>query len=77
MPLYGMNFAIPDVGRRRVMREFIQIGLGLLLGTAGFYKICEQPVQGICALFLAGLLVLTGFEKKFLKTDQKSEIQGN
>ena len=46
------------------MRGTIQIVSGLIVGGAGFYQIAIHPMQGICALFLAGFLVMTGFEKK-------------
>jgi hypothetical protein len=46
------------------MRATIQIVSGLAIGGAGFHQIAVHPIQGICALFLAGFLVMTGFEKK-------------
>ena len=46
------------------MTGVIQIVSGLVIGGAGFYQIAVHPVQGISALFLAGFLVMIGFEKK-------------
>ncbi len=59
------------------MTFFIQIIAGVIIGAAGFFKIADSPMQGISALFLAGFLILTGFEKKFLKDHKKSEIELN
>ena len=50
--------------RRADMNGIIQIVSGLVLGGAGFYQISVHPIQGICALFLAGFLIMIGFEKK-------------
>ncbi len=46
------------------MLAWVQIGLGLLIGGAGFHSIGENPLQGSCALFLAGFLIMSGFEKR-------------
>lgn len=46
------------------MLAWIQIGLGLLIGGIGFHAIGENPLQGSCALFLAGFLFMSGFEKR-------------
>lgn len=46
------------------MSAIIQIVSGLIVGGAGFHHIANHPVEGICALFLAGFLLMTGFEKK-------------
>ncbi len=46
------------------MNGIIQIVSGFVIGCAGFHQIAEHPLQGICALFLAGFLVMIGFEKK-------------
>ncbi len=46
------------------MNGTIQIVSGLLIGGAGFHQIAVHPVQGACALFLAGFLIMIGFEKK-------------
>ena len=46
------------------MAGIIQIVSGLLLGGAGFHQIAAHPIQGVCALFLAGFLVMIGFEKR-------------
>jgi len=45
------------------MFALIEMGLGLIIGGAGFLWIVESPLQGCCALFLAGFLVMTGLEK--------------
>ena len=45
------------------MRGVIQIVSGLVVGCAGFHQIAEHPIQGVSALFLAGFLVMIGFEK--------------
>lgn len=45
------------------MLALIRMGLGLIIGGAGFLWIVESPLQGCCALFLAGFLVMTGLEK--------------
>ena len=46
------------------MAGIIQIVSGFVIRDAGFHQIAEHPIQGICALFLAGFLIMTGFEKK-------------
>jgi hypothetical protein len=56
------------------MTLYIQIFFGIFVGGAGFRHIAENPLQGICALFLAGFLIMTGFEK-ILSRNQKSEIE--
>ena len=45
------------------MNGIIQIVSGFVIGGVGFHQIAEHPIQGICALFLAGFLVMIGFEK--------------
>ena len=57
------------------MTGIIQIVSGLLIGAAGFHQISENPVQGMCALFLAGFLLMTGFEKKILNSRDESDIK--
>ena len=46
------------------MNGIIKIVSGLVIGLAGFHQIAQHPVQGISALFLAGFLVMIGFEKE-------------
>jgi hypothetical protein len=46
------------------MTGIIQIFSGLVIGGAGFHQIAVRPIQGVCALFLAGFLVMIGFEKR-------------
>lgn len=46
------------------MTGIIQIISGIVIGGAGFHQIGMHPVQGACALFLAGFLIIIGFEKK-------------
>jgi hypothetical protein len=53
------------------MNGIIYITSGLVIGGAGFYQIAAYPVQGVCALFLAGFLVMIGFEKKLGKHSQE------
>jgi hypothetical protein len=66
------------IGKRRPdMIIYIQIILGLLVGGAGFRQIAESPLQGICALFLAGFLIMTGLEKMLFRDPHKSEIEPN
>ena len=57
------------------MNGIIQIVSGLVIGCAGFHQIAEHPLQGICALFLAGFLVMTGFEKKLAERFEESGIE--
>jgi hypothetical protein len=45
------------------MSGVIQIVSGLVVGCVGFHQIAEHPIQGVSALFLAGFLVMIGFEK--------------
>jgi hypothetical protein len=59
------------------MTLFIQILSGIFVGAAGFSRIAENPLQGICALFLAGFLIMTGFEKILARNLHKSEIESN
>jgi hypothetical protein len=53
------------------MSGVIQIVSGLVLGCAGFHQIAEHPIQGISALFLAGFLVMIGFEKKLAERSRE------
>jgi hypothetical protein len=53
------------------MTGIIQIISGFVIGGAGFHQIAEQPIQGICALFLAGFLVMIGFEKKLAERSRE------
>ena len=53
------------------MAGTIQIISGLVIGGAGFYQIAVHPIQGICALFLAGFLVMIGFEKKLAERSRE------
>ena len=53
-----------DRQRRADMTGIIQIVSGIAIGGAGFYQISVHPVQGACALLLAGFLVMIGFEKR-------------
>jgi sulfite exporter TauE/SafE len=46
------------------MTGIIQIALGLVIGGAGFHQIAANPIQGVCALFLAGFLIMIGLEKR-------------
>jgi hypothetical protein len=59
------------------MIVYIQIILGLLVGGAGFRQIAENPLQGVCALFLAGFLIMIGFEKLLFRGAQKPEVESN
>ena len=59
------------------MIAWIQIILGLLIGGAGFHRIVENPLQGSCALFLAGFLFLTGFEKRLFGKPTQSGMESN
>lgn len=54
-----------------VMKGIIHIVSGLVIGGAGFYQIAVYPVQGVCALFLAGFLVMIGFEKSLGQRSQE------
>jgi hypothetical protein len=45
------------------MTGIIRIVSGLVIGGAGFHQIAMHPMQGACALFLAGFLVMIGFER--------------
>jgi len=53
------------------MNGIIQIISGFVIGGAGFHQIAEHPVQGICALALAGFLVMIGFEKKLAERSRE------
>ncbi len=53
------------------MSGVIQIVAGLVIGCAGFLQIAEHPVQGISALFLAGFLIMTGFEKRLAQRSRE------
>ena len=53
------------------MSGIIQIVSGLVIGLAGFHQIAEHPVQGISALFLAGFLIMIGFEKKLAERSRE------
>lgn len=59
----GTNFALRFGLRRTDMTGIIQIVSGLVIGGAGFHQIAVHPMQGACALFLAGFLVMLGFER--------------
>jgi hypothetical protein len=53
------------------MKGIIQMVSGIAIGGAGFYQIAEHPIQGICALLLAGFLMMTGFENKLAGRPQE------
>ncbi|SPF49084.1 hypothetical protein SBDP1_780002 [Syntrophobacter sp. SbD1] len=55
------------------MNGIIQIVSGLVIGGAGFHQISVDPIQGACALFLAGFLVMIGFEKKLAARSRDSK----
>ena len=59
------------------MTAWIQITLGLLIGGAGFNHIAESPLPGCCALLVAGFLMMTGFEKWFLRKAAESEAESH
>lgn len=54
------------------MTGIIHIVSGIVLGGAGFHQITVHPLQGACALLLAGFLVMIGFEKRL--ADRSREI---
>lgn len=54
-----------------MMKGIIQMVSGIAIGGTGFFHIAEHPVQGICALFLAGFLVMAGFENKLAGRSQE------
>ena len=56
------------------MRGIIQIVSGLVIGGAGFHQIAFHPVPGICALLLAGFLIMTGFENKLAEGGHKETV---
>lgn len=45
------------------MTNFTRIITGLLLGTAGFFEIPYDPAAGCSALFVSGILLISGMEK--------------
>ncbi len=53
------------------MNGIIKIVSGLVIGLAGFHQIAQHPVQGISALFLAGFLVMIGFEKRLAERSRE------
>jgi len=59
------------------MTLYIQILLGVIVGGAGFSRIAENPLQGICGLFLAGFVIMTGLEKLLSRNLHKPEIESN
>jgi hypothetical protein len=69
--LIGTELAYYFGQRRSDMSGIIQIVSGLVIGCAGFHLIAEHPIQGICALFLAGFLVMIGFEKKLAERSRE------
>jgi hypothetical protein len=46
------------------MAGMIRIISGIVIGGAGFYQIGAHPVQGVCALFLAGFLIIIGLDQE-------------
>lgn len=46
------------------MAGMTQIVSGIVIGGAAFDQIGAHPVQAVCALFLAGFLIMVGLEKK-------------
>ncbi|MCL5406814.1 MAG: hypothetical protein M1398_08915 [Deltaproteobacteria bacterium] len=46
------------------MAGTIQIISGIVIGVAAFDQIGAHPVQGVCALCLAGFLIIIGLDKK-------------
>jgi hypothetical protein len=53
------------------MAGMIRIFSGIVIGGAGFEQIGAHPVPGVCALFLAGFLVVIGLEQKLSGNSQK------
>ncbi len=53
------------------MIALIEVIAGLVIGGVGFGRIAENPLEGSCALFLAGFLLLTGVEKTILGCSEK------
>lgn len=45
------------------MIALIEMAIGVVVGMAGFSRICENPTLGCCALLLAGFLAMNGFER--------------
>lgn len=46
------------------MAGMVRIISGIVIGGAAFDQIGTHPVQGVCALFLAGFLIIIGLEKE-------------
>ncbi len=69
--MVGSKNAYPLGQRGDDMKGVIQMVSGIVIGGAGFYQIAEHPAQGICALLLAGFLVMTGFENKLAGRSQE------
>ncbi len=46
------------------MAGMIRIISGIVIGVTGFLQIGTHPVQGVCALFLAGFLIIVGLERE-------------
>lgn len=44
------------------MAGIIRIVSGIAIGGAGFEQIGAHPAQGVCALFLAGFLIMVGLD---------------
>jgi hypothetical protein len=49
----------------------VQILCGLAIGLLGFRQMSESPVEGCCALFAAGFLILNGIEN-LLRAGEKN-----
>jgi hypothetical protein len=62
-PCLERNLPVSLVRKEGHMRGIIQIVSGLVIGGAGFTQIAAHPIPGICVLFLAGFVMMTGFEK--------------
>ena len=53
------------------MAGMIRIFSGIVVGGAGFEQIGTHPVPGVCALFLAGFLIVIGLEQELSGHSQK------
>ncbi|MDR3569845.1 MAG: hypothetical protein P4L43_17620 [Syntrophobacteraceae bacterium] len=53
------------------MAGMIRIVSGIVVGGAGFDQIGAHPVQGVCALFLAGFLIIIGLEQQLSDHSQR------
>jgi hypothetical protein len=57
------------------MFAVIEIATGLMVGGVGFIRMADSPVQGCCALLLAGFLLMRRIEKQLVQKKPNPRLE--